>query len=394
MKILCLSHAQYITVALPKIIEQAEAIAGLGHEITLVCTSKTDRLKVRRFTRNGVHYITTPSWLWGKFRHGADLWDVLVRIVVLLNCESFDVIHAVDSRPTVILPALLLKKLRRIPLILEWSDLFGKRGTISERSGKFYALTFGKVESFFERAFRKYAENAIVVSNLLTKQLHAIGYPENRIYVQRYGCNTRNALHYEKSVARIKLKFPQDSVILIYVGLLFPSDLELLVKAARIAQEKYSGTLQWILIGNHHLSTDVCQELNFELPGRVSHEQLQWYFSASDLCLIPMRVSRANKARWPSKIADYLSAGRPTVATKVSDFEELFTRYHLGYLSESDSPQHFAEAVLSAIQDRENWARLGQTCKDFARSYLDVQKLAIDRIALYERTIQEYRKVA
>ena len=113
LKILILSHAQYITVALPKIIEFAEALTELGHEITLVATHRTNKIETERFTKNGVEYLLSPSVLPGNLRHGADFYDAFRRIRLLKN-KNFDIIHAIDSRPSVILPALYLKKRKEV----------------------------------------------------------------------------------------------------------------------------------------------------------------------------------------------------------------------------------------------------------------------------------------
>ncbi len=58
-----------------------------------------------------------------------------------------------------------------------------------------------------------------------------------------------------------------------------------------------------------------------------------------------MKVNIANIARWPSKVSDYLNAGRPIIATKISDFEELFINYNLGYLSNEDSPNSLSNTI-------------------------------------------------
>ena len=230
MNLLYVTHAQYVTVALPKVIEQAEAIASLGHSLTLIATSRTKDLKVRRFEQNGVRFLTTPSVLWGKPRHGADPVDTLFRIGTTMK-EQYDVVHAIDSRPTVILPALAVSRRCRCPLVMEWTDLFGDGGTITERSSRIYAYTLGHVESFFEHFFRKYADRAIPISTTLEDRLVAGGYPKKNILLQRVGCDTRKHRPQDKQECRRSLGLPPDATILCYVGNIYPADMTLLLES-------------------------------------------------------------------------------------------------------------------------------------------------------------------
>ena len=386
MKILYLTHPRYITVSLLRVIEQVEAIASLGHSVTLVATSRRG-FKVCRFEHNGVHYVTTPSFLWGKLRHGADLFDALFRMVALRK-EPFDIVHAIDSRPTVILPALFVKKRCRSPLIMDWIDLYGHGGTISERSSRIYAATLGHVETFFEEYFRKYADRAMPISTMLEKRMLSLGYPKEKILLQRAGCDTKKFTPQSKTVCRDKLLLPQDATILGYVGSIYPRDLDLLIQSLEILQRQESRTIITVLVGgNHNLEPSLVKRLNIVLTGRIDSSQLYEYLAAADLCLIPFIDSIANKARWPSKFADYVNAGRPTVATRVSDFELLFQRHNLGFLANADTPESFAFEITRAMNDQAQLVKIGQACRTFAERYLDVTHLARQRVALYEEAL-------
>jgi glycosyltransferase involved in cell wall biosynthesis len=384
MNLLYVTHAQYVTVALPKVIEQAEAIVALGHSLTLIATSKTNGFKTRRFEENGVRYLTTPSILWGKPRHGADPVDTLFRIGATRK-ESYDIVHAIDSRPTVILPALAVSRRCHCPLVMEWTDLFGHGGTISERSSKFYARTVGHVETFFEHYFRKYADRAIPISTTLMDRLLATGYPRDHILLQRVGCDTQKHKPQDKQVCRRKLGLPPEARILCYVGNIYPADMNLLVDSLEVLHGQGGRDIITVLIGgNHQIEPSLSQRLRILLTGRVEQNTLYEYLAAADVTLIPFKHSLANKARWPSKFADYVNAGRPTVATRVSDFEMLFPRYNLGFLSDDDSPEAFARAIGKATTDLEQLERIGRDCRKYAEEHLDVVQIAKERIALYE----------
>jgi len=82
--------------------------------------------------------------------------------------------------------------------------------------------------------------------------------------------------------------------------------------------------------------------------GELSYEDLQDYVAACDVMWLPIRNTIANRGRWPSKIGDYLAAGRPVSACAVGDLINLFSRDSIGVLSRDD-PRDFAEATLSLL---------------------------------------------
>ena len=387
MKILILSHAQYITVALPKIIEFAETLSGMGHEITLMVTHKTNILKAESFTHNGVHYLLSPSILPGKFRHGADFYDALRRIL-LTRKMVFDIIHAIDSRPSVILPALFLQRKHNTPLVLEWSDWFGKGGTIQERSGKLYAATVGKFESFFEERFRLRADGATAISQLLHKRLTDMGFDESLIHIHRMGCNLERFAGYDKQSSRKHLKIEDDKIIFSYFGRILPNDQALLLSAFDIFKKAVNLNVHLYFIGNvKHPDGNIPEGVEYK--GLVPNDDYDHYLSATDVCLLPLKLTLANLARWPSKFVDYLAAGKPVVATNVSDFEAIFQENEIGILCNSDKDFDFAEAMVHIIDKRHDWNQLGQNGKKYAKENLSWPILTQSILQFYHKIISQ-----
>ena len=83
----------------------ARYLVRRGHTVTLLTISAERRWGFRREVSEGVEIIETPDLLWGVGRSGWDLWDAISR-VMFLRGRQWDVVHAWDCRPAVILPAL------------------------------------------------------------------------------------------------------------------------------------------------------------------------------------------------------------------------------------------------------------------------------------------------
>jgi len=384
LKILILSHAQYITVALPKVIEFAETLASKGHAVTLVATHKKYFFKNEIFINNGVKYVLSPSILFGRYRHGADFYDSLYRIFLLKN-NKYDVIHAIDSRPSVILPALFLKYIKKVPLILEWSDYFSDGGTIQDRSGKIYANTIGYIESLFEKGFRLKADAAVVVTTKIYKKLIDIGFPRNKIIIHRMGFKKEQFKNNNKTLSREKLHLHNDEVIFSYFGRIHDNDHKLILNAFTAFKEQNTANVNLLFIGN----TKPIFKNNMpyvKYIGYVTAETYQDYLYATDICLLPLKITNGNLARWPSKFVDYLAASKPVVATPVSDFKQFF-KYNIGILVKKDTEKEFCNSLSKILNERDNWDQMGDNGRNYANKNLTWEHLTDQIIKFYKKFV-------
>jgi glycosyltransferase involved in cell wall biosynthesis len=386
LRVLIIIHNQHGTGPFPKVLEHAQALAAGGAHVTLLCTSRTRRLRFRVSGDNPV-IVEAPDLFRGRLRQGLDPWNALRR-ALWLRGRDFDVVHAIDCRPVVLLPSLLAR--RRSPIVLSWWDYFGGGGTARERSGALYAATLGNVEGFLELYGRKFADQATVISTYLRDLLRQTGYPAERTHLVRIGCDTTRYPEVDRDVARRDLQLPADATILCYVGALLPADMSLLLEALAIVNATADRPLLTVLVGTPDIPPEIAEAHGILLVPRQPLEVVTRYISATDLCLLPLRSSIANTARWPSKVADYFNAGRPVVATPASDFPQIFADHDLGYMAADDSAQSFAAALAHALADRDAWPRIGQACRRYAVDELDVHKLARDMTGVYLSAIASY----
>lgn len=123
-------------------------------------------------------------------------------------------------------------------------------------------------------------------------------------------------------------------------------DLELLTEVATL-RPAYS----FILIGGVH-KTDVgplAALPNVTFLGEKNYRELPGFLSEFDVCLIPFRINTLTKAVDPVKFYEYLSQGKPVVA---SPMEELLPHRELLYLA--SGADEFARAIDSALHENKN----------------------------------------
>lgn len=119
-------------------------------------------------------------------------------------------------------------------------------------------------------------------------------------------------------------------------------DVELVAHVARARPE-----VTFVLVGGvHRISVEELEELpNVRLEGLQPYARMPAYLRRFDACLIPFRISPLTDAVDPVKLYEYLSQGKPVVATR---FREITPFGELVYLAEDrdDFVRHLDRALV------------------------------------------------
>jgi len=93
--------------------------------------------------------------------------------------------------------------------------------------------------------------------------------------------------------------------------------------------------------------------------GWVSELDYPRYLACADVCVSPLDDNLDDRARWPAKILDFLSAGRATVTNPIGEVEFLLQEHPIAALA-GPSDQEMAEEVVSLLEDPERRTHLGE----------------------------------
>ena len=137
--------------------QAARHLAARGHAVTLLTISARQRWRFERETAAGVEILHTPDLLWGLGRTGWDPWDTTRRLGWLRG-QAWDIIHAWDCRPVVILPALFAREgSALLPVIAKSCRIKAEVVGQDEReSGLRRTLNFGHTVGHALEAVTKY----------------------------------------------------------------------------------------------------------------------------------------------------------------------------------------------------------------------------------------------
>jgi glycosyltransferase involved in cell wall biosynthesis len=356
----------------------ARVMARKGHDVALLTIAPRARARLSSTRRDGVLVVETPDLFGGAARSGWDPWDTMRRCAYVAT-RHWDVVHAFDSRPAVILPALAAQR-RGAALVLDWADWWGRGGTIEERqAGASQRWLVRPVETWFEESFRTRAVGTTVISRALESRAIGLGVPEASIVRIPQGSDIEGILPRCRDECRAEMGLDVRGPVFGYLGVLTRSDAELLwATFERIHAQRADARL--VLVGRPRVP--VPSHPAIVETGFVSHATLVAWLGACDVCLLPLRDTIASRARWPSKANDYLAAGRPVVTTAVGDLAPMIAAAGAG-LTTPDNPERLAEAALCLATDPDAVARCGQAARRLAEGPLNWTTLATQLEKVY-----------
>ena len=204
LRVLILNHNIEWRGTFQRCYDFARLLTERGHEPAIVTNAPKAKFRFEEHETEGIRVVRSPDLFWGILRSGWDPVNVFRRYHYLKN-ERFDVIHAFDNRPTVILPALWLSRRWKCPLVSDWCDWWGRGGAIQLRKNKILNFLFEPIETYFEEHYRKYADFLTVISTTLRDRAVQLGFPVQKIKIFPPLANTQKIFPRDKKEAREKL---------------------------------------------------------------------------------------------------------------------------------------------------------------------------------------------
>lgn len=118
------------------------------------------------------------------------------------------------------------------------------------------------------------------------------------------------------------------------------------------------------------------------LKGGVPQQQLAAILAGAGALVLARPYSKQAQGGFPTKLAEYLATGRPTVVTVTSDIGRYLQDGISAFLAPPNDVEGFADAMSRAIADRDEADRVGQAGAEAGRRYFDVE-VAADRVAVW-----------
>jgi len=103
-----------------------------------------------------------------------------------------------------------------------------------------------------------------------------------------------------------------------------------------------------------------------QLVGYVNRDQLLEFYAQARALLIPLFNDDRSRARFPSKIGEYLAAARPVVATHVGEIDRYLNNRETAYLSAPGDAAAYAESIVELLDHPAAAAAVGSAGRRLA----------------------------
>lgn len=208
--------------------------------------------------------------------------------------------------------------------------------------------------------------------------------------IERYGSISR-------AEARQKLGLPLDAKVVFYIGRFDPrKGIETLVRA--VAQSRFRGddTLHLVIGGGSRpgekdgLERDriegIVQELglisNTQFPGRISSEELPYYYAAADVSVVPSHYEPFGLVAIES-----MASRTPVVASDVGGLQFTVLPHETGLLVPPKDAAGFSQAIDQILVDRQCSEQWGLAARKRVETMFSWQGVAQQLSQLYQNLL-------
>lgn len=303
--------------------------------------------------RMGINYLT--FLLFGSLK-------------ALLMNKDFDVVYVYQLSPiTMAWPAIIVKKIKKIPLIIHCLDQWPisvTTGPISKESiiykflHKISVWTYKKADRIIisSKSFKKYFEN----------ELKIFAEDKGLTYYPSYAES-----EYE-NVGTIK----NDYFDIVFAGNIGPAQsVETIIEAANLVKE--NAFIKFHIVGDG-LSRLQCEKLrdSYHLDNIVFHgfhdvSEMPKYYALADCFIITMVNNEVVNSTLPAKVQSYMLAGKPIVGAISGEVKDVIFEANCGYCCDSGNATELAKIITKVYNEKNKLDNFGQNAYQYYKKHFD-----------------------
>lgn len=364
MKLLIITH--YFWPESYRINDLAAALVQSGHQVTVITNVPNypegyffngyGIFKKNVEIYNGVRIIRVPLIPRGKrgaLRLALSYLSSAVSagvISLFLLKQQFDMVFVFQPSPvTTGLPAMLVKKLCRIPIFLWVQDVWPE--TLSA-TGVVKSKPVLKIVEYLVKIIYRSCDRLLIQSEAFAPYLKALGVPANRIYYFPNSAETFYAPVEIERNAPERTRLPDGFRIMFAGNIGTAQDFPTILNAA-VRLKKYKD-IHWIILGDGSMRAWVENEVKtrglaatFHLLGRHPVTTMPRFFSLADVLLVTLKKERIFSLTIPSKVQSYLACAKPILSAVDGEGARIIEESGGGLVVPAGDARLLAETVLT-----------------------------------------------
>ena len=337
--------------------------------------------KNRRQNYRGVSIIRVPIIPRGRSGRPGVIMNYLSFIIfgcllIPYYCrEKYDVMFISASSPiTMALPAILLRKIRGIPILLWVLDLWPEsiRATGAVKSPRLLNSLRRMVRFIYS-----HCDRILVPSEGFIPRIEGLGVGRDRI---RYLPNWAEDMYKPTSPGTlpIELRVDINGFKIIFAGNIGEAQSFPTILSAAEKLRKYND-IHWLILGDGRMRGWVEKEIerkqlsgNVHLLGSYPPEVMPAFFAEADILLVTLKHSPIFSLTIPGKVQSYLACGRPIIAALDGEGGSLISRASAGLACPPEDPEALAQTILkmyrTPLEERE---KMGRSGSEYCRAHFN-----------------------
>ena len=261
---------------------------------------------------------------------------------------KYDLIFVYEPSPiTVMIPAIFLKKIKNVPIMLWVLDLWPE--SISSTGAIKSVNIIKMVKKLVNYIYHK-CDLILVQSQSFIKPIEEYGIKKDKIF---YFPNSAEELFYPatKINKEIDTMLPNGFRIMFAGNIGAAQDFGTILSAAEILNEYKE--IQFIILGDGRMFNWTKEEINkrnlsetVHLLGQYSLELMNDFFACADLMLVTLKKSYIFSLTVPGKIQSYLACGRPVIAALDGEGGRIIEESGAGISCPTENAEALAKGIL------------------------------------------------
>lgn len=298
-----------------------------------------------------------------------------LKAIELALFKKYDAILVHETSPiTVGIPAVIVKKIQRIPLyfwVLDlWPESLSAAGGIKN---KYILDFFAGIAKWIYRNSQK-----ILISSLGFKQsIIEKGDFENKIV---YFPNWADKALLEKK-KYILPKLPEDGFIVMFAGNMGEAqDFDHILKAALLLKDNHH--IHFVFVGDGRKRSWVEENIKdnqlhktVHWVGRHPLDAMPTFFDKADVMIVTLKDIPIFNLTAPAKIQAYMSAGKPILAMMNGEGPRIIKDAACGFSVNASDASHFAKLIEETSKiSRTELQQIGENGRIYCQKHFDFDK--------------------
>ena len=311
--------------------------------------------------------------------------------------KKYDIIFIYEPSPiTVALPAILLKKIKKIPIVFWVTDLWPESVIAA---GNLKSKLIPNILTHLVKYIYNKCDKILVTSNGFINSIVSKGIDKNKIEFFPQWAESFFKPAKSKNILPHQLSSKKNFKIMFAGNIGESQDFNSIINAAKLLKRKKN--IHWVIVGRgrkYKWVKDKVLEYKlqdcFHMIGSKPINEMPDLYSSADAMLLSLKNESIFSITIPAKLQTYLACGKPVLGMINGEAAKIINDNKAGYTCKAESPESLADIVTK--MSKLNKADINEISNNALKcniKYFDRNNLLDRAEKIFNETIsQDYKK--